>query len=227
MARTRTYTDSQLIAAVAASTSWRGTLRELGLASSSASEMRSVRTHADRLNIDYMHFNSHPRSREGGGHRTSSASGALEGAAPIVSTVDTVSTGVDLAPDRTRLRRAGALLAAAWYTMCGQDVSWPLEPARYDLSVHCAGVFRRVQVKTTVARAGESWKAYISTSRRGRTTYSADEIDEFFIIDGDLGMYIIPVDDVAGLHALHLRGYERYKQAAFIPSAALPAPPLS
>ena len=182
-----------------------------------------MRTHADRLNVDYRHFNSHRTSRGGAGRRASSASDALEGASPIVDTVDTV---IDLAPDPTRLRHAGALLAAAWYTMCGQDVSWPLEPARYDLSVHRAGVFRRVQVKTTVARAGESWKAYISTSRRGRTTYSADEIDEFFIIDGDLGMYIIPVDDVVGLHALHLRRYERYKQAAFFPSASLPAPPL-
>lgn len=73
-----------------------------------------------------------------------------------------------------------------------------------------AGV-RRVQVKTTTARAGHPWKVYLSTSRGRRRTYSPDEIDDFFIVDGDLTNYLIPVCVVGGLHAIHLSAYEQYR----------------
>jgi hypothetical protein len=35
---------------------------------------------------------------------------------------------------------------------------------------------------------------------------SRDEIDDFFIIDGELMCYLIPVAVVGGLHAIHLGG---------------------
>jgi hypothetical protein len=121
-------------------------------------------------------------------------------------------------PDASRLSRAGPLLAAAWFMLCGDDVSWPLEPCRYDLVVSAGRRVRRVQVKTTTTRAGGTWKVYLSTSRQGRTTYSADEIDDFFIIDGDLNFYVIPIGVVAGLHAIHLSAYEHHRVDRLVPT---------
>lgn len=116
-------------------------------------------------------------------------------------------------PQVNQLHRAGSFLAASWYTLCGHDVSWPLEPSRYDLLVDTAAGIRRVQVKTTMTRAGSTWQVYLSTSGPERRTYDPEEIDEFFVIDGDLGHYVIPVAAVGGLHAIHLSAYKRFKVA--------------
>ena len=106
------------------------------------------------------------------------------------------------------------MIAAAWFTLCGHEVSWPLEPSRYDLLV-CSpdGGFRRVQVKTTSTRVGSTWQVFLSTARRERKTYDPDEVDDFFIIDGNLTFYLIPIAAVGGLHAIHLRAYEQYRVA--------------
>ena len=92
--------------------------------------------------------------------------------------------------------------------MCGYNVSWPLEPCRYDLLVERAGSVLRVQVKTATVRSGTSWTAWLSTTRGKRLPYDVDEIDDFFVIDGDLGYYLIPVRMVGGLHAIQLSAYE-------------------
>lgn len=149
------------------------------------SAIPALKGHAARLGVDATHLAQQPRSAEDCSTR----------------------------PDFAHLDRAGPLLAAAWFTMCGQDVSWPLEPSRYDLLVGTRDGIRRVQVKTTTVRAGDTWKVYLSTSRRGRRLYDPDEIDDFFVIDGRLHCYLIPVPVVGGLHAIHLRGYERYRLA--------------
>ena len=130
---------------------------------------------------------------------------------PVTSRASDAS---ELAPTLDHLDRAGPALAAAWFLLCGIDVSWPLEPSRYDLLVCTVAGIRRVQVKTTRTRAGDSWKAYLSTTRGERRTYDPDEIDDFFIIDGDLNYYLIPVTVVGGLHAIHLNAYERYRQTS-------------
>lgn len=238
MPRNRTYTDGQLAVAIAASHSWRGVLRELGLVATSAGAMRSVRAHADRLDIDYGHFTGQRGWTES---RLRQAIAAAETWSDVVrdlglhgaSAVATVKghsarLGLDTRhltahppgvtaggpiPDITRLDRAGSLLAAAWFTICGQEVSWPLEPSRYDLLVHTTRGIRRVQVKTTRARAGETWKVYLSTARRERKAYDPDEIDDFFVIDGALHYYLIPMSVVGGLHAIHLSAYSRFRLA--------------
>jgi hypothetical protein len=112
-------------------------------------------------------------------------------------------------PDMANLSRAGSLLAASFLTLCGFQVSWPLEPTRYDLLADRGGILR-VQVKTASVRSGASWQVWLSTTGRQRTTYDPDEIDAFFVIDGDLGFYLIPVAAVGGLHAVTLSGYTRY-----------------
>lgn len=222
---------------VAASRSWRGVLRALGLTATSSAAIRSVRHHADRLGLDYSHFTGQRRwsdaeladavgrSRSwsevadvlgltGGssqpalkGHATRLGINA-EHLAPASSSGG--STAMELHPDVTNLRRAGSLLAASWFTLCGHDVSWPLEPCRYDLLVSLERI-ARIQVKTTTVRAGDSWIVWLSNSRQARVTYDPDEIDYFFVVDGDLAYYLIPIAAVGGFHAIHLSAYSEYQ----------------
>lgn len=238
MTSKRSYSDDQLINALANSSSWRGVLRELGLAATSSGAMRSVRSHANALGADYKHFKGQRRWSDDAlraaieaartwsqavdllGLRGASAVSAVKGHAARLG-LDckhlteqlTASGSGEARPDIAHLDRAGSLLAAAWFTLCGQNVSWPLEPSRYDLLVCSDEGVRRVQVKTTTVRVGETWKVFLSTSHRGRKTYDPDEIDDFFIIDGELTCYLIPVAVVGGLHAIHLGRYAKYRLA--------------
>ncbi|MFF2266953.1 hypothetical protein ACFVTZ_01710 [Cellulosimicrobium cellulans] len=239
MARTRTYTDSQLVDAIRAATSWRGVLRLLGLTATSAAAMRSVRSRADLLGADYGHFVGQRRWSEDDLRDAVSAADSwaaavealgLRGAAAVAMVkghaarlgVNTVhlkaptpdSPSKDLRPDDAHLGRAGSLLAAAWFTLCGCDVSWPLEPCRYDLLVGTTTGIRRVQVKTTTVQVGATWKVYLSTSGHGRAAYDPDEIDDFFVIAADGSSFLIPAVAVGGLHAIHLSAYEHYRVAS-------------
>lgn len=236
MSRSRIYRDEELINAVAASRSWRGVLRALGLRATSSTSIRSVREQADRLNLDYAHFTGRRRwtdtqlaeaingSRSWAqvmvtlGLTPGSSETTLKGhAARLGINAEHLrqpsavgSSRTEPVVDMANLRRAGSMLAAAWFTLCGNDVSWPLEPCRYDLLVRFDAV-ERIQVKTTTVRSGGSWIVWLSNSRKGRITYDPDEIDYFFVIDGELGYYLIPVKAVGGLHAIHLSAYRHYK----------------
>lgn len=235
MAQNRSYTDVELTQAIAVSRSWRGVLRELGLAATSAGAMRSIRSHANRLGISYGHFTGQRRWTEDSLRAVIAAgdtwadvveSLGLGGTSALASVKGHAARiGLDVAhlteqsptvenvfqPDISRLDRAGSLLAAAWFALCGCDVSWPLEPSRYDLLVDSEKGFRRVQVKTTTVRVADTWKVYLSTTHRERTTYDPDEIDDFFVVDGDLAYYLIPVSVVGGLHAIHLSAYRHFR----------------
>lgn len=198
--------------------------------------MRSVRTRADVVGVDYSHFSGQRRwtaeqlrSAVEGAHEWTDVAVALglEGTNAAISLrghaarlgIDAehlsgsshASTRLQPTPSTANLSRAGTLLAASWFALCGGDVSWPLEPCRYDLIVAMEGALRRVQVKTTTVRVGTSWKAYLSTSRGERRTYAPDEVDDFFIVDGDLNYYLIPVSSVGGLHAIHLDAYRQFR----------------
>lgn len=112
-------------------------------------------------------------------------------------------------PDQQHLRYAGSLLAAAWFAMCGYEVSWPLEPYRYDLLVCSAQCTQRVQVKTTTRRMGGSWAVDLGPGGKGRV-YDPDDIDSFFVITADLDYYFIPIEAVAGLTGIILSAYSGY-----------------
>lgn len=240
MARPSRYSDAELATAIAKASSWRGVLRNLGLLDSSSGAIRHARAKADDLALDYAHFSgqqgwteaqlraavraSHPWdevSKKLGLDGAASAS-TLPGHAARLR-IDSrhfterkeANDVSNLRPDISRLDRAGPMFAAAWFTLCGWDVSWPLEPSRFDLLVTRGAENRRVQVKTTTVRVGETWKVYLSNSRGQRKTYDPSEIDDFFVITGDFACFLIPLQVVGGLHAIHVNSYGRFKVQAF------------
>jgi len=176
----RRWTDSELAGAIQDSATWTEVVEALGLAD--ASSQTALKGHAARLGIDVGHLG-----------RTS---------APAAT------PGIPMAVDLSNLPRAGSLTAAAWFALCGHDVSWPLEPCRYDLLVDMDSKVQRIQVKTTTVRHGSSWTVWLSSTRMaGRIPYDPDDIDFFFVIGGDLTYYLIPVQRVGGLHAIVLSAY--------------------
>jgi len=232
----RLYSDAQLIDAVKAARSWRGVLRALGLAGTSAAAMRSVRAHAGRLELDYTHFTGQRRwTDQDLAHAINAATtwaqvtkalGLVGGSSMSTIRGHAVRLGLDTAhlspvrkrsvstremrPELVHLARSGSLMAAAWFELCGCHVSWPLEPCRYDLLVWMDDSARRIQVKTTTVKQGASWTVWISNTGKARTTYDPDEIDCFFVIDGDFNFYLIPVAAVGGLTAIQLSAYREY-----------------
>jgi len=132
-------------------------------------------------------------------------------------------------PAASRLRSAGPMLVAAFLTLEGYRVSWPLEPAPYDLLVTQAKETpSRVQVKTNARRdTGGSWvcsltrHVYAPEKRwHVRQVYDLVEIDAFAVVDGDLAIYLIPAAIVGGRSAIHLRRYSRYRLGG-LPGAAV------
>jgi len=121
-----------------------------------------------------------------------------------------------LEPDVRHLREAGASIAAAWFTLCGNSVLFPIEPAIYDLVVSMEDRLSRVQVKTTTHYSKNGWM--ITVGRRPYSIrkdaplipYDPDLIDYFFLIDGDLSMYLIPSRVIAGRVSILLRTYTKY-----------------
>jgi len=233
----RRYSDLELIAAIRASHSWRGVLRALGLSATSAAAMRSVRLHADRLKLDYSHFTGQRRWTDQqlveaiasgtSWTQVAEALGLAGGSSTTTIRGHALRLGLDtdhlaapkrsptpiglMRPRQVNLARAGSLLAAAWFELCGHSVSWPLEPCRYDLLVWTGTTAERIQVKTTTVKQGTTWTVWISNSGKERTTYGPDEIDQFFVIDGDFDYYLIPVAAVGGLMAIQLSAYRGYR----------------
>ena len=236
MGRT-TYSDDELRLAVAGARSWRGVLRDLGLQATSSQAVRSVRRNSERLGLDHGHFTGQRRwseeqlreavgsSRTWGqvaatlGLRGGSSNTALKGHAARlgidashISRPAAVPPGVlPMDADVRRLSRAGEMIAAAWFTLSGHRVSWPQEPCRYDLVVERSGAFERVQVKTTILRRDRSWVVSLTSNSAADPLYDPEEIDYFFIVDGELECYLIPVATVGGLRSLNLSAYQHFR----------------
>jgi hypothetical protein len=75
----------------------------------------------------------------------------------------------------------------------------------------------RVQVKSTTSASKNGWQVGVGhdpdthAKNMGRLfAYSPDEIDLFFIVDGDMTMYLIPSRAIAGRVAILLRTYRKY-----------------
>jgi hypothetical protein len=238
----RSYDDQELIRAVAAAHSWRGVIRELGLKGRSTATYRSLQRHALRLDLDTSHFTGQRTWQDDdlavavaastSWHEVQKALGLSGGGSVAALKGHALRLGIDSGhlgpqptpppsvvtwrPDLTNLPRAGSMLAASWFAMCGYDVSWPLEPCRYDLLVDLDGQRARVQVKTCRRRAG-GWQVNLTTSghptggRHARTFYDPDEVDCFFVIDGDLNYYLFPMEAVAGRSAICLSAHQAFR----------------
>ena len=75
----------------------------------------------------------------------------------------------------------------------------------------------RVQVKTSTSAPKYGWQVGVghhpdthSKRKAYVLAYSPDEIDLFFIVDGDMTMYLIPSRAIAGRISILLRTYRKY-----------------
>lgn len=185
----RRWSDGDLRDAVASSSSWAEVIRRLGLSDRGEARVR-VKGHAVRLGLSYGHL----AERQ---HKT--------------------ATILDLSPDRAMLPRAAEQFASAWFSVRGVTVAKPEQPTPYDLLIGIDREHYRVQVKTTRFRAAHgTWvvnigrRPYALDKTASRVPYDPDELDYFFIIDGDLDLYLIPSDVVAGMTAISVGAYKPY-----------------
>ena len=92
----------------------------------------------------------------------------------------------------------------------------PTAPCAYDLLVSTTDGIKRVQVKTTTRPTKDGWlvcvskRPYSITKDAPLIPYDPEEIDPFFVVDGDLTMYAIPMLAVAGRARILLRAYKKY-----------------
>jgi hypothetical protein len=240
----RTWSDSELRDAVAASTNWRQVMRTLGLNASSAGAIRIARRHVERLGLDTSHFRGKRIWSDAQFRRAVIDSQSWDellatlGLAPqsgdgrIRVKAHAVRLGLDLSrlespignspepaevkPDLRYLRDAATSLAASWFSLCGLSVALPAEPTVYDLLVVVQEGIKRVQVKTTTYYSKDGWtvgvgrRPYSVGNRERLIPYDPESIDWFFIVDGDLTIYLIPSRVIAGRVAILLHTYTKY-----------------
>jgi hypothetical protein len=185
----RSWSDTTLREVIAESRTWDEALIGLGLSPRAGGSRALVQAHTLRLEIDIGHL----------GRR-----------APLPATPS------GLVPYRPYLRHAAESLAAAWFALCGCEVAFPMIPSAHDLLVTTSDGIQRVQVKTTTHTTREGWIAQIGRrpyslgKNAPRIPYDPELIDLFFIVDGDLTMYLIPCVVVAGRQQILLRAYTKY-----------------
>jgi hypothetical protein len=198
----RRWSDAQLRRAVANAYSWRELLSELGLLGS-GDDRTSVKAHAIRLGLDLSRLDE-----------------------PEVD----APAQPEFKPAIKHLREAGTAIATMWFLLCGYNASIPIEPTLYDLLVAMPDGIKRVQVKTTTYYK-DGWAVQVgrrpySVGNRGPLVpYDPELIDLFFILDGDLMVYIIPSRVIAGRVGILLSNYSRYivGSAAFVMKGSAPA----
>jgi hypothetical protein len=114
-------------------------------------------------------------------------------------------------PDLKYLRDAATSIAASWFSLRGFTAAIPVEPTVYDLLVSMPDGIKRVQVRTTMHYSKDGWmvvvgrRPYSVGNRERLVPYDPELIDLFFIMDGDLTMYLIPSRVIAGRVAILLR----------------------
>jgi hypothetical protein len=201
----RRWSDAQLRRAVASAYSWAELQSELGLTHDSTDDRTRVKAHAARLGLDLSRLD-----------------GLVKGPA----------ARAEFKPDIRYLRDAGTAIAAMWFLLCGYNTSLPMEPTLYDLLVSMPDGIRRVQVKTTTYSQGRAgWvvqvgrRPYSVGNRERLVPYDPDLVDFFFILDGDLAMYLIPSRVIAGRVAILLSNYSEFivGSAAFLMKGSTPA----
>lgn len=240
----RTWSDSELRDAVAASANWRAVMRALGLNANSAGAIRIVRRHVEHLGLDTSHFRgkriwSDAQLRRAVidsqswdelltalGHAPGSGDGRVRVKAHAIrlgldlshleNPVGNSSGHAEVKPDLRYLRDAATSLVASWFSLCGLSVALPAEPTVYDLLVVMPEGIKRVQVKSTTCYTKDGWtvvvgrRPYSIGNRERRIPYDPESIDWFFIVDGDLTIYLIPSRVIAGRVVILLHTYTKY-----------------
>jgi hypothetical protein len=192
----RRWSDAQLRQAVVECRSWEEVLSRLGLSTKSGNAQPHIKSHTVRLGLQTSHLN---RPSHGG---------RLPSEPPAQVT--------DLKAQLKYLRVAAGTVAAAWFALRGCAVSLPIEPTEFDLLARTPEGISRVQVKTTTFGGKDGWMATVghhpdTHSKKGHLlAYDPDDIDLFFIVDGDMTMYVIPSRAIAGRVRILLRTYEKY-----------------
>jgi hypothetical protein len=185
----RGWSDAQLRRAVIGSQSWDELFTTLGLTPGSGEGRTRVKAHAIRLGLSLGHLEN---------STTNSARPA------------------ELRPDLRYLRDAAASIAASWFSLCGFNVAIPVEPTVYDLLVSVPEGIKRVQVKSTTCFSKDGWTVPVSRrpysigNLERRVPYDPELIDWFFIVDGDLNIYLIPSRVIAGRITILLHTYTKY-----------------
>jgi hypothetical protein len=240
----RGWSDTDLANAVAASRSWRGVLRKLGLCATSPGSIRIVKRRVVLLALDTSHFS---------GQRTWSDAALKRAVAQAYSwneLLDAIGIKSKSGDERTRvkahalrlgldsshlsdrskdscsqpvpepglrnLRGAATSLAACWFSLCGFGAAIPIEPTIYDLLVSTPTGIKRVQVKTTTYKGKGGWQVgvgrrpYSIGNREPLVPYDPELIDWFFIVDGELNIYLIPSQVIGGRVGILLRTYRKY-----------------
>jgi hypothetical protein len=185
----RTWSDARLIQAAPQARSWSELLAAIGVTSSSRAYRTRIKAHAVRLGLDLSHLDEDPHE-------------------PRLPPSPT--------PALRNLRDSATMLAAFWFSLCGFGTAIPVEPAIYDLLVSMPDGIKRVQVKTTTYNSKVGWQVavgrrpYSAGNRERLVPYDPELIDLFFVVDGDLTMYLIPSQIIAGRVQILLRTYARY-----------------
>jgi hypothetical protein len=185
----RTWSDAALKRAAVQAYSWNELLGAIGIKSRSGDERTRVKAHAFRLGLDLSHLDD--RSQD-----------------PCDQPVPE--------PALRNLRQAATSLAACWFSLRGFGAAIPIEPAVYDLLVSTPQGIKRVQVKTTTYKSKAGWQVgvgrrpYSIGNREPLVPYDPELIDWFFIVDGDLNIYLIPSQVIGGRVGILLRTYRKY-----------------
>jgi PD-(D/E)XK endonuclease len=185
----RSWSEAVLRQAVTEGHTWDEVLRTLGLSTRSGGGRALVKAHALRLGLDVTHL-GRPRLHE---------------AYPC-----------ELQPDLAHLRRAAESLAATWFRLCGCKVAFPAEADNYDLLVDTPDGLKRIQVKTTTFKSKDGWQVQIGRRPYAKgnnallVPYDPEIIELFFIVDGDLAIYLIPSRVIAGRVQILLRTYSNF-----------------
>jgi hypothetical protein len=193
----RRWSDDALRQAVAECRSWEEVMTRLGLSITSRNVHPHIKSHTVRLGLNTDHLKA-----------VNHVGRQPPEALPLVST---------LRIEPRHLRVAAPVTAAAWFMLRGCAVSFPAEPTVYDLLADTPQGIMRVQVKSTTSAHKDGWQVGVGhhpdthAKKKGYVlAYSPDEIDLFFIVDGDMTMYLIPSRAIAGRVGILLRTYRKY-----------------
>jgi PD-(D/E)XK nuclease superfamily protein len=190
----RRWTDEQLTKAVKSAASWREVGDRLGLITDTGTTKTLLKGHAARLGLDT-------------GHLTRPSNEPIEQFQSV--------NALRYAPEH--LRRAAPSLAAAWFALRGCTSSLPMEPEVYDLLVESPDGLQRVQVKSTTCKSADTWMVKVGHGSGGKRNtigvipYDHEAIDLFFIVDGDLQLYLIPSAVLGGRIRINLNAYGAYR----------------